>query len=132
MAHYRRGGGRILKEGAFARSTSLSRLLLGTFLAETGKVPPPQACNVAKNTVLFFAPSEFAEPKSYRSPLPPGDRKGRPYANIFIFKLRFIRHSRFHQLGTWASVSFVIPPYKLYFRLRLQAAFIYMFGTLFL
>ena len=61
MAHYRRGGGRILKEGAFARSASLSRLLLGTFLAETGKVPPPQVCNVTKNTVLFFAPSEFAE-----------------------------------------------------------------------
>ena len=33
------GGGWILKEGAFARSASLSRLLLGTFLAETRKVP---------------------------------------------------------------------------------------------
>ena len=33
-----RCGGWILKEGAFARSASLSRLLWGTFLAETRKV----------------------------------------------------------------------------------------------
>jgi len=44
-----RCGGWILKEGAFARSASLSRLLWGTFLAETRKV---RKLNVSTNCNL--------------------------------------------------------------------------------